>query len=86
MIFVDTPGMHKGKDLLIKRLIKSLYQASQMLISLLFVVDRKKSSAEEHIIEYFKGQKTPVFLVINKLMNLVQNQRLMNHHELFRKL
>ncbi|MFA7055555.1 MAG: GTPase Era, partial [Acholeplasmataceae bacterium] len=70
MIFVDTPGMHKGKDLLNQTIDQIAVSSLSDVDLVLFVVDRKKSSAEEHIIEYFKGQKTPVFLVINKIDEL----------------
>ena len=70
MIFVDTPGMHKGKDLLNQTIDQIAVSSLSDVDLVLFVVDHKKGSAEEHIIEYFKGQKTPVFLVINKIDEL----------------
>jgi GTP-binding protein Era len=36
----------------------------------LFVVDRKKTAAEGFIMNYFKGLKKPVFIVINKIDEL----------------
>ncbi len=67
MIFVDTPGMHKGKDLLNKTIDKIAVSSIKDVDMVLFVVDDFKGSAEEHILSYFKGLKIPVFLVINKI-------------------
>lgn len=70
MIFVDTPGMHKGKDLLNVTIDKVAVSALSDVDVVLFVTDQVKGSAEDHIIQYFKGLKIPVFLVINKIDTL----------------
>ncbi len=70
MIFVDTPGMHKGKDLLNKTIDKVAVSSLKDVDMVLFVVDREKTAAETHIINYFKGLKKPIFLVINKIDEL----------------
>ena len=62
MIFVDTPGMHKGKDLLNQTIDQIAVSSLSDVDLVLFVVDHKRGSAEDHVIEYFRGQKTPVFL------------------------
>lgn len=68
LIFVDTPGMHKGKDLLNKTIDKIAVSSLTDVDAVLFVVDGKKGAAETHIINYFKQLKhTPVYLVINKI-------------------
>lgn len=70
MIFVDTPGMHKGKDLLNKTIDKVAVSSLRDVDMVLFVVDRKKTAAERFIMNYFKGLKKPVFIVINKIDEL----------------
>ena len=70
MIFVDTPGMHKGKDLLNKTIDKVAVSSLKDVDMVLFVVDRMKTNAEDFIISYFKGLKKPIFLVINKIDQL----------------
>jgi len=70
MIFVDTPGMHKGRDLLNKTIDKVAVSSINDVDVVLFVVDCLKGSAEDHIIDYFRGLKIPVFLVINKIDEL----------------
>ena len=67
MIFVDTPGMHKGKDLLNKQIDKLAVSSLKDVDMVLFVVDRAKTAAETFVMDYFKGIKKPVFLVINKI-------------------
>lgn len=67
IVFVDTPGMHKGKDLLNKRIDKLAVSTLRDVDSIIFVVDRIKGKAEEHIINYFKNVNCPVYLVINKI-------------------
>ncbi|MBN2300523.1 MAG: GTPase Era [Acholeplasmataceae bacterium] len=73
MIFVDTPGMHKGKDLLNKTIDRIAVSSIKDVDMVLFVVDDAKGSAEDHIIAYFKGLRIPVFLVINKI-DLLKNR------------
>jgi GTP-binding protein Era len=67
MIFVDTPGMHKGRDLLNKQIDKVAVSALSDVDVVLFVVDRVKTEEEDDIIHYFKGIKIPVFLLVNKI-------------------
>ncbi len=67
LIFVDTPGMHKGKDLLNKTIDKIAVASLKDVDMVLFVVDRIKTNAENFIMEYFRGLKKPIFLVINKI-------------------
>ncbi|MFH0767627.1 MAG: GTPase Era, partial [Bacillota bacterium] len=50
IIFVDTPGMHKGKDLLNKSIDKVAVSSIKDVDVVLFVVDDAKGPAEEHII------------------------------------
>jgi GTPase len=66
-VFVDTPGMHKGKDLLNKRIDKVAVSSLMDVDVILFVVDDVKKRAEEHVIDYFRQIDVPVYLVINKI-------------------
>ncbi|MDY0278630.1 MAG: GTPase Era [Acholeplasma sp.] len=67
IIFVDTPGMHKGKDLLNKQIDKVAVSTLKDVDVIVFVVDKKFGLAEGHIIKYFENIKIPVYLVINKI-------------------
>ncbi len=70
IIFVDTPGLHKGKDLLNKTIDKVAVSAISDVDLILYVVDRKKDEAAEHVIRYFKQADAKVVLVINKIDTL----------------
>lgn len=72
MIFVDTPGMHKGKDLLNKRIDEIARAALLDVDIVLCVVDKPYGEAESHILSYFKSLDKPVFLVINKIDQLAK--------------
>jgi GTPase len=66
-VFVDTPGMHKGKDLLNKRIDKTAVGALADVDAVLFVTDRPLGLAEKHVIRHFQQIDCPVILVINKI-------------------
>lgn len=70
VVFIDTPGMHKAKDLLNRRIDKLAVSTLRDVDAILFVVDKEYGLAEAHIIEYFKNVKVPVYLVINKIDRL----------------
>lgn len=65
--FVDTPGMHKGKDLLNIKIDQIAQAVLKEVDVILFVVDQKKGAAEDQIISYFNALDVPIFLVINKI-------------------
>jgi GTP-binding protein Era len=67
IVFVDTPGLHKGKDLLNKTIDKIAVSAISDVDVVLYVVDRAKDASSEYILNYFKQAQVPVFLVINKI-------------------
>ncbi len=70
IIFVDTPGLHKGKDLLNKTIDKVAVSAISDVDLILYVVDHKKDEAADHVIRYFKQADAKVVLVINKIDTL----------------
>jgi len=70
IVFVDTPGLHKGKDLLNKTIDKIAVSAISDVDVVLYVVDRAKDASSEYILSYFKQAQVPVFLVINKIDTL----------------
>ncbi len=65
--FVDTPGLHKGKDLLNKTIDKIAVSAISDVDIVLYVVDRKKDDTADDILRYFKAAGVPVFLAVNKI-------------------
>ncbi len=67
MVFIDTPGMHKGKDLLNQSIDRIAVSSLSEVDVVVFVVDRIMDQETEPIIHYFKGLKVPILLVINKI-------------------
>ena len=72
IVFLDTPGIHKPKRKLGRILNKESYSLTKDVDVLLFVVDAKKGlgKGDEFILETLKKESVPVFLVINKIDGL----------------
>lgn len=72
IVFLDTPGIHKPKSKLGRILNKESYSLTKDVDVLLFVVDAKKGlgKGDEFILETLKKESVPVFLVINKIDGL----------------
>ncbi len=68
VIFLDTPGLHRPKGLLNEYMVNTAKEACEEVDLVLFMVEADKSRGEDEreIIEFLKGLKTKVFLVINK--------------------
>lgn len=69
MIFVDTPGMHKGQQKAINRYMnKTVQGVIQDVDLILFMVDRMKWTEEdEMVLRQFSKTGAPVFLLLNKV-------------------
>ncbi len=78
MIFLDTPGLHKPKGRLNEYMVKVAKEACSEVDIVLFMAeaDKNPGEAEKEIIEFLKGLRTKVFLVINKI-DLVQKDALL---------
>ena len=68
-IFIDTPGIHKPKHKLGEFMLKVSRNALKEVDIIMFMVnaEQKIGKGDEFIIEMLEGNKTPVFLVINKI-------------------
>jgi GTPase len=69
VIFLDTPGLHRPKGRLNEYMVKVAKDACSEVDIVLFMAEADKTpgGAEGEIIEFLKGLKTKVFLVINKI-------------------
>ncbi len=69
IVFVDTPGIHKGRGLLNEFMVKEALASIRDVDGVLYIVeaDRKISDDDRFIIEGLKGLKCPVILCINKV-------------------
>lgn len=69
MIFIDTPGIHKPKHKLGEFMLKVAKNTLREVDVIMFMVnaEQKIGKGDEFILELLQGNKTPVFLVINKI-------------------
>ena len=70
MIFLDTPGIHKPKSKLTKKMTQRAMETVKEADLVLFMVDASKSfqpDEEEYIFPALKRGKCPVILLINKI-------------------
>jgi GTPase len=69
MIFIDTPGIHKPKHKLGEFMLKVSKNTLREVDVIMFMVnaEQKIGKGDEFILELLQGNKTPVFLVINKI-------------------
>lgn len=78
LIFLDTPGIHKGKYLMDKLMVKEAMDSVNGTDLILAVVDANKPFTEEDemVLDSLKDAKPPVFLILNKV-DLVKKERLL---------
>jgi GTP-binding protein Era len=69
MIFLDTPGLHKGRSALNQRMVQTAIASSREADVLLFVIEATSPLIEEdrQMIESLKGNQGAPFLIINKI-------------------
>ena len=83
LIFVDTPGIHAGKKSALNRYMNRAATSSIADVDvILFMVDALKWTAEdEYVLQKLANCKIPVILVINKLDNIKDKEKLLPHME-----
>lgn len=83
MVFVDTPGMHRGQEKAINRMMnKAADTALSDIDAVIMVVDRTVWTDEDQwVLDKLERIKTPVYLVINKIDHLDSKQTLLPHIE-----
>jgi len=87
MIFLDTPGIHKPKNLLNRAIVKAAQETIGNADILLMLVEAN-SDVRQHdvlITESLRSVKVPVFLVINKI-DLIEKKYLLPLIDKFSKL
>ncbi len=83
IVFVDTPGIHKPIDRLGNALNNQAYYSINDVDILLLVVDASVpyGKGDAFIIEKLAGIKKPVFLILNKIDKLSDNEILLKINE-----
>lgn len=72
-VFVDTPGLHKGKKTLNRTIVKSAENALTEVDVILLVVDRKANSKDKYIYQKLASLNISMILVVNKI-DLLQSK------------
>lgn len=87
IIFLDTPGLHKPQDKLGEHMVQAAENALKDVDAVLYVVDvtEKPGKGEQHIIERLKAVQVPVILILNKIDQLQDKERLLPMIDKFRK-
>ena len=69
MIFLDTPGLHRGRSALNQRMVQTAIASGREADVLLFVIEATSPLIEEdrQMIESLKGNQGAPFLIINKI-------------------
>ncbi len=69
VVFLDTPGIHKGRSLLNRYMVKVAKESCEAVDIVIFVVaaNEKPGPDEEETIDFLKELNAKVFLVINKV-------------------
>lgn len=69
IIFIDTPGIHKPKHMLGDYMMKVAKNTLREVDAIMFMVNVEDSigRGDEFIIELLKNNRTPIFLVLNKI-------------------
>ena len=88
IVFVDTPGIHKGDSAINKRMMETVRTALQDRDLLLFLVDAAEdfTNADAQAVDLVKKAGTPAILVLNKIDLLQDKSRLLALIEHYRGL
>lgn len=78
IIFIDTPGIHRGKGLLNEFMVKEALASIRDVDGVVYLVeaDRPVSEDDRYIVEGLKGLKCPVVLGLNKV-DRVEKQKIL---------
>ena len=83
IVFVDTPGIHKPNDKLGVALNNQAYYSINDVDIVLFMVDASTNygKGDQFIIDKLQGIDKPVFLILNKIDKLSDNEILLKIDE-----
>jgi GTP-binding protein Era len=76
IVFIDTPGIHKPKHLLGEYMVKASTRTIEEVDLIYYMTDvtRPFGGGERYIIEQLKDAAVPVFLLVNKIDLVKDNQ------------
>ncbi|MFT5083217.1 MAG: GTP-binding protein Era [Lentisphaeria bacterium] len=87
MVFVDTPGIHKGQTKAINRYMnRAASSALKDVDVIVFVVDKAHWTEEdEWVLQQVSAEKSHVIIAINKVDQLVKKDEIIPHLEILQK-
>ncbi|MBI4744016.1 MAG: GTPase Era [Actinobacteria bacterium] len=76
MVFIDTPGFHKPKNLLGEQLNKTVESTLREVDAVIFMVDASSGigRGDSYLASELEGIKTPIILVLNKTDLISQDE------------
>jgi GTP-binding protein Era len=88
LVFIDTPGIHKSKNLLNKRMMDSVRAAAEAPDVVLFVIDALAPFKEEdaQALDLAKKSGAPVIAVFNKIDWLEEKTKILGLIDRYRQL
>ncbi|OAQ21601.1 GTPase Era [Thermosulfurimonas dismutans] len=87
VVFVDTPGIHKAKELFNRLMVEQAVKAIEEVDGVVWVVDAadRRPREEEQILEILRRTEKPTILALNKI-DLVKKAELLPVIDFFSKL
>ena len=72
IVFIDTPGIHKPQSRLGDFMVESALSTLNEVDAVIFMVnaEQKRGRGDDFIIERLKNVKKPIYLAINKIIQL----------------
>lgn len=87
IVFLDTPGIHRGDTLFNRRMMSSVRSALEERDLLLYVVDatRELNVEDTQALDVIRRSSTPAFLLLNKIDRIKEKHRLLPTIEAYQK-
>jgi GTP-binding protein Era len=88
IVFIDTPGIHKGDSPIQKRMMESVRASLDERDLLLYLIDAtdKPREADKEAVSVLRHSNSPAFLIVNKIDLLDNREQMLPAIEFFREL
>ena len=88
IVFIDTPGIHKGDSPIQKRMMESVRSSLDERDLLLYLIDAtdKPREADKEAVGVLRHSNSPAFLIVNKIDLLENREQMLPAIEFFREL
>jgi GTP-binding protein Era len=88
IVFVDTPGIHRSDNVFNQRMMRAVRSAMESIDALVYVFDATRRIDDEvrQAIDLVKKAEVPAILVLNKVDEVKEKEKLLALIEVFREL